>query len=105
MESTVAYIEIISDCQRFRLGDLFKDNKKELYKNPYLEICLKKDETTELWDNTDFVESLLISFKEGIETQDTREVRIDFEKMGIDYYKAKEILVGMYDRAMQLGMF
>lgn len=105
MESTVAYIEIISYCERFKLADLFKDGSTELHKTPYITISDRYEGYKEVWDNSDFVEALLMSFKNKIETDDTREVKRDLEELGINYYEAKEILVGMYDRAIQLGMF
>lgn len=106
MTSTV-FLSIESDCGRFCLSDLMKDNET-FYKTPYLQLRDSSSEggkELELWDNDAYLLRLFKSLESDTHTTEFFQLVATCGQYGWNLAEVIDILKEMYETAKELEFF
>lgn len=98
------YTAILSDCERFELTDLIRNGSyvKEISLTIYDKKFPRKE--VDFWDNSEYLIKLFKDLKNRVENTDTKGLKEFLKEQNYNYLECKEILLEMYDKAVELGM-
>lgn len=98
------YTTILSDCERFELSDLIINGSyvKKISLTIYDNKFPRKE--VDFWHGSEYLIKLFEGLKNRVKSKDTKELKDFLKEQNYNYLECKEILLEMYDKAVELGM-